>query len=505
MEKEERKKEEEKELTSRTSKKEKEEKIRKGKHKKIIVLITSIILGIFVIFGLLSFFVFPKITLNGKSKVTVEYMDEYKEEGATAKEFISHDISKSIVTTGEVDTTKVGTYKITYKVRRYKLTFTKVREVKVVDTKEPEITLKGDTKLTLCPGSDFKETGVSAKDNYDGDLTDKIKTEVKETEVIYTVTDSSGNTATVKRELNFEDKQKPTIKLKGSSTLYLTLNAKYTESGFDATDNCDGNITDKVKTTNNINTAKVGDYKVDYVVEDKTGNKTTVTRKVLVRKEVSPNSNASSEPGVIYLTFDDGPSASITPKLLDLLKSKGVKATFFVINHDSSLDYLIKREHNEGHTVALHSYTHNYSKVYASVNAFWNEFNAISDKVYKLTGFRSKFIRFPGGSSNTVSRHYSKGIMTTLTKDVVNKGYKYFDWNVGSGDAGDVSTKEGVYRNVINGLSKKRINMVLMHDYENNYKTLNAISDIIDYGKKNNYEFRAITESTPMVTHGVNN
>ena len=504
--------EKDKELEVEEKDQEQEVKTRTGKNneknknkKKKIIIVSSIILGIFILFGFLSLLVFPKIKLNGKSVVTLELNEKYKEDGATAKEFISKDISKSIVITGSVDTSKVGTYKIVYKVRRFKLIFTKVREVKVVDSKEPAITLKGKTKLILCPGSKFKEPGLKATDNYDGDLTDKVKTEVKDNEVLYTVVDSSGNKATATRKLTFEDKTKPTIKLKGSSNLYLVLNSKYSEAGYEAKDNCDGKINDSVKVTNNINTSKEGDYKVEYSVEDKAGNKTTVTRKVLVRKQVAPNSNTSSEPGVIYLTFDDGPSASITPKLLDILKKKGVKATFFVINRDNSLNYLLKREYDEGHTIGLHSMTHDYSRVYASVNAFWNEFNGISDKVYNVTGYRSKFIRFPGGSSNTVSRHYSKGIMTTLTKDVVNKGYKYFDWNVGSGDAGDVSTKEGVYRNVINGLSKKHVNMVLMHDYENNYKTLNAISDIIDYGKNNGYEFRAINSSTPMVTHGVNN
>ena len=484
----------------------KKEERKSGKKSKILVIIISIVIAILLVIGLLKFLVFPNIKINGKEVVEVEYNTKYEDEGASATEFISKDISESIVTTGDVDTSKVGTYKIIYKVRRYKLMFEKTRTVKVVDKKAPVITLKGDKKITLCPNAEFKEIGVSAIDDYDGDITDKSKTEVKDAEVVYTVSDSSGNIAEEKRELLREDNEKPTISLKGYTSMSITTNSKFSDPGYTAVDKCDGDISKSVKVKGEVNTKKVGDYKIEYEVEDKAGNKTKVTRTVLVRDKVTArDNNSNSEPGVIYLTFDDGPSTSITPKLLDILKAKGVKATFFVINHDNSLNYLIKREHSEGHTVALHSYTHNYSKVYASVNAFWNEFNKISDKVYNITGYRSKFIRFPGGSSNTVSRRYSKGIMSTLVKDVVNKGYKYYDWNVGSGDAGDVSNKEGVYKNVINGLSKKRINMVLMHDYENNYKTLNAISDIIDYGKKNNYEFRAISESTPMVTHGVNN
>ena len=118
---------------------------------------------------------------------------------------------------------------------------------------------------------------------------------------------------------------------------------------------------------------------------------------------------------------------------------------------------------------------------------------------------KSNIIRFPGGGSNTVSRNYSKGIMSILTKEVLNRGYHYFDWNVSSNDAGGAKTSEEVYNNVVKNLSKNRANVVLMHDFENNYKTLNAISDIIDYGKANGYQFLAIDMSTSMVRHSVNN
>ena len=477
---------------------------KKNSHKVLFLVVLSIIVLIFIGIGLCKFFLFPKIEIVGKMVETVSLNDEYKEQGATI-----NNSKKNIEIIGEVDTSKVGTYKITYKTKKFGLTFTKTREVKVVDDCPPVIVLKGDKKLSLCPKAEFSEPGFSVTDNYDKDLESKVEITKSDNIITYKVKDSSGNETEVKRELVFEDKENPSIKLKGANPVYLTVNTSYKEPGFVASDNCDKDVQNKVKVTNNINIKKAGEYKVEYNLTDDSGNSVKVNRKVYV-KEVSSNNNVisnntSSERGIIYLTFDDGPSSSITPKLLDILKKKNVKATFFVINHGSGLDYLIKREYNEGHTVALHSYTHNYGLIYSSVNNYFNDLNKISDKVYKITGQRSMFIRFPGGSSNTVSRHYSKGIMSTLTKQVVNKGYKYFDWNVGSGDSGEVSTKEGVYRNVINGLSKKRINMILMHDFENNYKTLNALSDIIDYGLKNNYEFRAISTSTPMVTHGVNN
>ena len=478
----------------------------KKKYNRKIIFIVSLVV-IFLLFigvGLCKFLFFPKIEIVGKTIETVSLNDSYKEQGATI-----NGSSKDIEIIGEVDTSKVGSYKIVYKTKKFGLTFTKTREVKVVDKEAPVISLKGEKKIILCPGEEFKDYGYTVSDNYDKDLDSKVEVIKSNDSVVYKVKDSSGNESEEKRELVFEDKNKPSIKLKGSNLVYLTVNSKYKEAGFVVSDNCDKDLEKKVKVTNNINTKKVGEYKVEYKVTDSSGNSVKVDRKVYVKEDVSNNNvisnNTSSERGIIYLTFDDGPSSSITPKLLDILKKKNVKATFFVINHGTGLDYLIKREYNEGHTVALHSYTHNYGQIYSSVNNYFNDLNKISNKVFNITGQKSMFIRFPGGSSNTVSRNYSKGIMTKLTKQVVDKGYKYFDWNVGSGDSGEVSTKEAVYRNVINGLSKKRINMVLMHDFENNYKTLNALSDIIDYGLKNNYEFRAINSSTPMVTHGVNN
>ena len=88
---------------------------------------------------------------------------------------------------------------------------------------------------------------------------------------------------------------------------------------------------------------------------------------------------------------------------------------------------------------------------------------------------------------------------------MVSRGYHYFDWNVSSGDAGGSKTKQQVYNNVVNGLDKNRANVVLMHDFENNFKTLNALSDIIDYGLANGYKFLSIDMSTPLVRHSVNN
>ena len=112
-------------------------------------------------------------------------------------------------------------------------------------------------------------------------------------------------------------------------------------------------------------------------------------------------------------------------------------------------------------------------------------------------------MRFPGGASNTVSRRYSSGIMSRITKEVVNRGYKYYDWNISSGDAGNTTLASGVYSNVVNSLRHDRVNMVLMHDTKS--YTRDAVRDIIRFGKNNGYRFEKITMDTEMITQRVNN
>ena len=461
----------------------------------------------FLFIGILYIFLFlfvPRLTLNGEKIVDVKYTEKYMEAGATAT-YMGKDISDDIVITGFVRDGKVGEYKLNYSVKRNIFTIKKTRTVKVIDDISPVITLIGKESLSICPSGEIEESGFSAIDDYDGDITGKVIVENNADGIIYRVKDSSGNETVVKRTVIKKDIEKPTITLNGYSNMYLTVNNTYSEPGFNVKDNCDKDLNDKVEVINNVDNKRVGKYNVIYKVKDSNGNETIIERVVYVVNETNVTPTGPGLPGVIYLTFDDGPSASITPGILDILKARNIKATFFVINTGSGLDYLIKRAYDEGHTIALHSYTHRYDIIYKSIDAYYKDLDEISNKVEKITGKKSKIIRFPGGSSNTVSRNYSNGIMTILSKDVVEKGYIYFDWNVSSGDAGGAKTKEDVYYNVIGGLSKRRSNVVLMHDYANNYKTLNALNDIISYGLNNNFTFAAMDMDTEMIKHRVNN
>lgn len=208
---------------------------------------------------------------------------------------------------------------------------------------------------------------------------------------------------------------------------------------------------------------------------------------------------------VIYLTFDDGPSLTSTPKVLDILKKNGVNATFFVINYDKNGEKLIMRVHEEGNAIAIHGYSHDYGAIYSSEKAYMNNVTKLQDKLYNTLGYRVWVTRFPGGSSNLVSRHYKYGIMTKLVKEVDKKGFAYFDWNVSSGDAGGSINSDQVFRSVTGGLKKNRDNVVLMHDFSNNTKTIGALDAIIKYGKAHGYTFKTISTSTNEVHHGVQN
>lgn len=470
--------------------------------KKTFLILLSILIVVTIF--ILVFLLWPRIKLNGSSEVKVNYKEKYKEQGAYAVYFTKKD--KKVKISGEVNEEILGKYKITYKYKFGVFNLKKVRTINVIDEEKPKITLVGDDTVLLCSSSEYKEFGYLAIDNYDGDITDKVKVSVDEEKQVvkYQVSDSSNNKNIIKRKYSYDDDTAPVITLNGNSDMTIYVNQSYVEPGYQVIDNCDGDITGSVLVEGSVDSSKAGEYTLIYKAIDKSGNESSMERKVKVVARSSLTSGSEAE-GTIYLTFDDGPSATITPNVLDILKEENIKATFFVINHNSSLDYLIKRINDEGHTIALHSYAHKYNLIYQSVDSYFNDLKQIHDKVQNITGVDSKIIRFPGGGSNTVSKKYSVGIMSYLTSEVLNRGYRYYDWNVSSGDAGEASNASEVYNNVVNGLKHNKTNIVLMHDFENNYKTLDALRDIIHFGKNNGYEFSSINMLTPMVRHRVNN
>ena len=473
--------------------------------KNIIIVVSFLILFI-ILFALLKFtFIYE---LKGDSVLTINYNEEYKESGYKTS-ILGKNMNDNVKVSNNIKKNVIGDYSVDYELKIGFLKFNKTRIVKIVDNVKPEITLDGDLEVKMCPDSKYEEVGYIATDEYDGDLTSEVTSVQEDGKVIYTVKDKSGNEFKTERNIIYEDIEKPKITLKGNQVVYLKLNDTYKESGYSVSDNCSTDLKDKVTVTNNINSSKTGSYNVTYKVKDKMGNETSVTRKVFVYdpSQVSSSGNAGKI-GVIYLTFDDGPTGSgSTSKILDTLKKEGVPATFFVTGNGP--DSLIKRAYDEGHTIALHTYTHKFENIYSSLDNYYKDLEKVQNRVYNLTGNKSFIVRFPGGTSNTVSRRYKKGIMTELLKGTQLQGYKVFDWNVDSNDAGACAKasvkdkKTCVYNYVTRNLSKSRSNIVLMHDIKS--YTASALQDIINYGKANGYIFDKINSDMASYTFRPNN
>lgn len=257
-----------------------------------------------------------------------------------------------------------------------------------------------------------------------------------------------------------------------------------------AIDNYDGDITDQVKVEYLRKDAS--NYLIIYTVKDSSGNEQVLKQEVKLAR------------GLVALTFDDGPSRGITPQILDLLKKYDIKATFFVLGFEGRED-LIKREFDEGHTIGYHGYTHDYS-IYTSVTSVLDNFKKIEKMVTDVTGGESSnLVRFPGGSSNTVSKKYCTGVMTEATKAVEDAGYVYYDWNIDSDDAGSAKTAEDIVKNVTSTIKPGRLNVILMHDAEGKTKTLEALEDIIIFCKNNGYSFVKLNSELDPVHHGIAN
>lgn len=204
----------------------------------------------------------------------------------------------------------------------------------------------------------------------------------------------------------------------------------------------------------------------------------------------------------VYLTFDDGPSEN-TDEVLKILDEYGVKGTFFVIgkeDKDSLRRYkdIVKK----GHTIALHSYTHNYKQIYAGLDAFKKDFKRISDLIYDVTGVRSKYYRFPGGTSNTVSPSDMNIFVNYLNKE----GIRYYDWNVLNQDAdGKFHSPNQLYYNVINPIrrSKEKAFIVLMHDSEPKKNTVKALPKVLETLLKDGYQLLPIDDETVQIHHAI--
>lgn len=211
------------------------------------------------------------------------------------------------------------------------------------------------------------------------------------------------------------------------------------------------------------------------------------------------NSEKGNEwPQKVYLTFDDGPSAN-TEKILDILAQYGVKGNFFVVGtDDSKRKELYKRIVDEGHVIGMHSYTHKYSEIYVSKEAFANDLDRISTLIYEETGVLPKIYRFPGGSSNSVSKVPMSELIDILNK----RGITYYDWNVLSGDATNPALPaEDIIKNSLSTLSEYEEAMILFHDLSNKTTTVEALPSIIESILEQGITIAPIDDTTMLIQH----
>lgn len=191
------------------------------------------------------------------------------------------------------------------------------------------------------------------------------------------------------------------------------------------------------------------------------------------------NSTSETEEGIrkVYLTFDDGPSSN-TGRILDILAEYDVKATFFVVGkEEEKYQALYNRIVEEGHTLAMHSYSHKYNEIYQSVDSFAADLSQLQEFLYDTTGVWCRYYRFPGGSSNTVSSVDMHDLIAYLDEQDMS----YFDWNISSGDAASTYiSPEDIIRNCTGNIRDFDEAMILMHDAANKDSTVEALPALIE-------------------------
>lgn len=187
----------------------------------------------------------------------------------------------------------------------------------------------------------------------------------------------------------------------------------------------------------------------------------------------------------IYLTFDDGPSDSTTPLILDTLKEEQVTATFFIIGRQAELrPTLIERIYQNGHALGIHSYSHDYKEIYASSDSLLRDIKKCSAVLERLLGLETDLYRFPGGSYN---------LRTELKECVTHAGYRYFDWNACCRDAEiPNATADQLFQAAINIPENTNNVIMLLHDSAHHNNTVQALKRIIRYYKEAGYTFKTL-------------
>ncbi|MDE7253552.1 MAG: N-acetylmuramoyl-L-alanine amidase [Acetatifactor sp.] len=197
-------------------------------------------------------------------------------------------------------------------------------------------------------------------------------------------------------------------------------------------------------------------------------------------------------PKTMYLTFDDGPTAENTDVVLDILKEHNIKATFFLVGESvERYPEVAKRIAQEGHTIGIHCYNHDYKKLYQSVDSYVADFEKAREVVKNATGVEVKLFRFPGGSINA----YNKGVYENIIEEMTGRGYIYFDWNASLEDATKHNEPELLLRNAKESTFGRRKVVMLAHDTV--YNTVSCLEELIEQFPE--YRMLPLTEEVEPV------
>lgn len=460
-----------------------------NKNGKMIVYVICLILVV----AILSFLVFSnKNKLLKTNKVTIGIHEVFNKDDYISKRYVD----KEVIVDGVVNTELLGHYELTYQYDKIKANLS----ISVVDNKAPVLTFKevigvegetyapedfvekveDDSKVTLKFIKEYefntvgkKEVGIEAIDEYNNKTIEKINIEIEKKDDVPPVLvglDSISSDA-------------------GSPIDYY--------SGVSIVDNLDEGPQFSVDVSQ-VNENVAGHYEAIYNVTDRQGNTASYSREIIINK-INPNGQK-----IVYLTIDDGPSYN-TPEILDILNRYHAKATFFVTGMCPEYFDYIKLAHDAGHTIGMHTYSHNYAEIYSSDEAYINDMNRITDVIEGQIGYRPNIFRFPGGSSNTVSTNYNSGIITRLSDYASRNGLIYYDWNsdIGDGNAGMLEA-DLITRAVETGYGGQRL-VMLMHDGRGSVESVKALPDIIEYYQSQGYEFKAIDNTSPTSHHRIAN
>ena len=428
----------------------------------------------------------PSVAIHavGEKEVTTEVGKPYHDKGATAvvTRLLKEPKTLDVITNGSVDTTKLGEYQLTYVAMYDGTQYTDTRTVRVVDTESPKIEIR-EEEIENTWYNNEKQITATALDNYDGDITDRIKTVKNGDSITYTVRDSSGNSASTNCSIAMQEIAAPEIVFPNESdVVYSYTNEELMMPDPVAIDGNGNDLSDKIVKDKDVDTRIPGRYEVKYTLTNTAGESVEAYRTIIV--EAKENTlDEYDRRRVIHLTFEGGPCGN-TPEILNILSKYKIKATFFVSGQNSNYYYLLSDIHKAGHSIGAGSYSTDYKDVYETIDNYERDLERIQRTIRKYTGRSTSLIRFPGGSFT--GSNADEILMNELRISLNNLGYKFSDWTIDSNDL-MARSPERVYNSVINQIKEGRANVVMMHDASPD--SVEALEDIINWGIDNGYTF----------------